>query len=167
MAGSSGTLGQGGMQTKITAARCAARAGANTIITAGTIPHILEKIAQQENVGTLLTANNAPLTARKQWLANQPKVGGSYFLDAGASLAIKQQGVSLLAVGIDKVEGDFQRGEVVSCLDTHGQEIARGLANYSAKESRLIQGKNSQHFEQILGYIDEAELIHRDNLALL
>lgn len=167
MAGDSGALGQGGMRTKITAAQRAARSGANTIIASGAEKDILQKIALGETVGTLLAANKEPMTARKQWLANQLKISGKLFLDAGAGKALQQSGVSLLAVGVTKVEGDFQRGEVVSCINHEGEEIARGLVNYNAKESLQIKGLSSDRFEEALGYIDEAELIHRDNLALL
>ena len=167
MAGDSGTLGQGGMQTKITAAQRAARSGATTIIASGSVENILQKIAQGENIGTVLTADNEPMTARKQWLANQLKISGKLFLDAGASKAVLQSGVSLLAVGVNKIEGEFQRGEVVSCFSDDGKEIARGLINYDAKESQKIKGETSEKFESILGYVDEAELIHRDNLVLL
>jgi len=167
MAGDGGALGQGGMRTKITAAQRAARSGANTIIAAGAEQNILHKIAQGETVGSLLTADSTPLPARKQWLANQLKISGTLTLDAGASKAILQSGVSLLAVGISKVAGDFQRGEVVSVVSDSGQEIARGLVNYNARESIKIMGKSSEKFENILGYVDEAELIHRDNLVLL
>jgi glutamate 5-kinase len=167
MAGDSGTLGQGGMRTKITAAQHAARSGATTIIASGSAENILQKIALGETVGTLLAADNEPMTARKQWLANQLKISGKLFLDAGASKAVQQSGVSLLAVGVTQVEGDFQRGEVVSCIDQDGVEIARGLVNYDSKESQKIKGETSEKFENILGYVDDAELIHRDNLALL
>ncbi len=167
MAGDSGSLGQGGMQTKITAAQRAARSGANTVIASGSIKNILQKISQGENVGSLLTADSEPMTARKQWLANQLNVSGKVTLDAGASKAVLQSGVSLLAVGVTKIEGEFQRGEVVSCYSDDGREIARGLINYDAKESRKIKGETSEEFETILGYVDEAELIHRDNLVLL
>lgn len=167
MAGDSGTLGQGGMRTKVTAAQRAARSGANTIIASGAEPNILQKVALGETVGTLLTADKEPISARKQWLANQLKISGKLHLDAGASNAVQQSGVSLLAVGVSKVEGNFQRGEVVSCINSEGTEIARGLVNYDSKESRLLKGETSEKFESILGYVDEAELIHRDNLVLL
>lgn len=167
MAGDGGALGQGGMRTKITAAQRAARSGANTIIAPGAEENILQKIAQGKNIGTLLSADNEPISARKQWLANQLKISGKLYLDTGASKVIQQSGVSLLAVGVSKVEGDFQRGEVVSCISNEGSEIARGLVNYDANESQKIKGKTSEKFESILGYVDEAELIHRDNLVLL
>ena len=167
MAGEGGALGQGGMRTKITAAQRAARSGTNTIIASGTEENILQKIAHSEAVGTLLAADNEPISARKQWLANQLKISGKLYLDAGASKAIQQSGVSLLAVGVRKVEGNFQRGEVVSCINSEGSEIARGLVNYDASESQKIKGETSEKFEIILGYVDEAEMIHRDNLVLL
>ena len=167
MAGDGGALGQGGMRTKVTAAQRAARSGANTIIAAGSEPDILHKIARGETVGTLLTADREPMSARKQWMANQLKISGRLHLDAGASLAVQKSGVSLLAVGVSKVEGNFQRGEVVSCISSDGNEIARGLVNYDSKESRQLQGMTSEKFESILGYVDESELIHRDNLVLL
>jgi len=167
MAGDSGTLGQGGMRTKITAAQRAARSGATTIIASGSVENILQKIALGETVGTLLAADNEPMSARKQWLANQLKISGKLFLDAGASNAVQKSGVSLLAVGVSDVEGNFQRGEVVSVINDQGKEIARGLVNYDSKESRQLKGETSEKFESILGYVDEAELIHRDNLALL
>jgi len=167
MAGDGGALGQGGMRTKVTAAQRAARSGANTIIASGAEPDILHKIARGETVGTLLTADKEPMSARKQWMANQLKISGRLHLDAGASQAVQKSGVSLLAVGVSKVEGNFQRGEVVSCISSEGIEIARGLVNYDSKESRQLQGMTSEKFESILGYVDESELIHRDNLVLL
>jgi glutamate 5-kinase len=167
MAGEGGALGQGGMRTKITAAQRAARSGANTIIASGSEENILQKIAESKTVGTLLAADNEPISARKQWLANQLKISGKLYLDAGASKVIQQSGVSLLAVGVRKVEGSFQRGEVVSCISSEGSEIARGLVNYGSNESQKIKGETSEKFESILGYVDEAELIHRDNLVLL
>jgi glutamate 5-kinase len=167
MAGDGGALGQGGMRTKVTAAQKAARSGADTVIAYGAEADILLKIARGETIGTLLTADNEPMSARKQWLANQLKISGRLHLDAGASRAVLQSGVSLLAVGVSRVEGNFQRGEVVSCISSEGTEIARGLVNYDSKESRLLKGETSEKFESILGYVDEAELIHRDNLVLL
>ncbi len=167
MAGGGGALGQGGMRTKITAAQRAARSGATTIIASGAKENVLQRIAAGETIGTMLTADAAPMAARKQWLANQLKISGKLFLDEGASNALLKSGVSLLAVGVTKVEGRFQRGEVVSCFSFDGREIARGLVNYSAKESELIKGQKTEKLESILDYIDEEELIHRDNLVLL
>ncbi len=167
MAGGGGALGQGGMRTKITAAQRATRSGATTIIAAGAEENILQRIAEGETIGTMLTADTEPMAARKQWLANQLKISGKLFLDEGASTALLKSGVSLLAVGVIKVEGSFQRGEVVSCISNSGNEIARGLVNYDAKETQKIKGQHTEKLESILGYIDEEELIHRDNLVLL
>lgn len=167
VAGTGGTLGRGGMRTKITAAQRAARSGASTLITSGAIENVLVKIAQGEQPGTLLHADTGALAARKQWLANQLNPRGQLTLDAGASKAVSEQGVSLLSIGVVAVSGDFERGDLVSCIDSKGQEIARGLVNYDALEANRIQGLPSEHIEETLGYVDEPELIHRDNLVLL
>lgn len=165
VAGDGGHLGCGGMRTKIIAAQRAARSGASTLIASGTEKDVLLRISDNETLGTLLTADYSPITTRKQWLANQLKVQGSLILDAGACSALSKN--SLLAVGVTKVSGQFQRGDVVSCLDADGAEIARGLVNYKASEVDCIKGKASGEIENLLGYIDEPELIHRDNLVLL
>lgn len=167
MAGDGGALGRGGMRTKVRAAQRAARAGADTLIAAGSEPDVLLRIARGENIGSLLLAGAEPITARKQWLANQLKLSGTLQLDAGASQALLRSGVSLLAVGVSAVSGDFKRGELVSCINAEGQEIARGLVNYSATEADRIKGLVSDKIEATLGYIDEPELIHRDNLVLV
>ena len=167
MAGAGGSIGRGGMRTKVIAAQCAARSGASSLIVSGAQRDVLLRIAQGEALGTLLTSETAPLAARKQWLANQLQVRGSLQLDAGAVGALAKSGVSLLAVGVTRVSGDFQRGELVSCLDPDGREIARGLINYEAAEADRIKGLSSEKIEAVLGYVDEPELIHRDNLVLL
>jgi glutamate 5-kinase len=118
-------------------------------------------------VGSLLLADTPPLVARKQWIASQLQTRGRLHLDAGASRVIRSQGRSLLPVGVTAVEGDFERGELVSCLSDTGEEIARGLANYSAEEARRIIGHASDAIESLLGYVDEPELVHRDNLIVL
>jgi len=160
-------LAKGGMLTKVQAARRAARSGAHTVIASGAEPDVLVRLAQGERVGTLLTARTVPLAARKQWLADHLSVTGQLGLDAGAAKALARDGKSLLPVGVVSVSGEFQRGEVVACLDADGREIARGLVNYSAEETRRIMRRPSAEIEKILGYMDEPELIHRDNLVLL
>jgi glutamate 5-kinase len=118
-------------------------------------------------VGSYLYANIEPIVARKRWLAGQLQVKGSVVLDVGAVNALKTSGKSLLAVGIKSVAGSFSRGELVSCMDEKGREVARGLVNYKAEEVELIKGRSSSQFENILGYADDDELIHRDNLVLI
>lgn len=165
MAGAGGHLGCGGMRTKITAARRAARSGAATLIASGASEDVLLRVARSENIGTLLSPDNSPVAARKQWLANQLSARGTLELDAGACRALCRS--SLLAVGVTAVTGEFQRGDVVTCLDSEGNEIARGLINYDSDEVARIMGHASSEIETLLGYIDEPELIHRDNLVLL
>ena len=167
MAGTGGTLGRGGMRTKITAAQRAARSGAATLIASGRAENVLLEIAKGTELGTLLSPKTEKLAARKQWLAGHLIVRGSLQLDAGASKALSDSGVSLLAVGVTRVNGNFNRGDIVSCLSPAGEEVARGLVNYSADEARKIMGRASNEIENVLGYVDEPELIHRDNLVLL
>jgi len=168
MAGATGgSLGRGGMSTKVRAARLAARSGTTTVIAGGREPDVLRRLAQGESVGTLLRAAQEPEAARKRWLAGQLQVKGRLVLDEGAVRVLRQSGSSLLAVGVRQVDGLFRRGELVSCSDEQGREIARGLVNYSAGEARRIIGRPSSEIEQILGYVDEKELIHRDNLVLV
>jgi len=168
MAGGAGSaLARGGMITKVLAAKRAARSGAHTVIASGREPEVLVRLAQGERLGTLLLAQTTPLAARKQWLADHVTVGGTLALDAGAARALLREGKSLLPIGVSAVSGDFERGAVVACLGPEGREIARGLANYSAAEARLILRKPSSEIESILGYVDGPELIHRDNLVLL
>ena len=161
------STGRGGMHTKILAARIAARSGASTIIASGKTPEILARIAGGDPCGSLLLPDAEPLVARKQWIANQLYTRGELVLDDGACAVISNSGKSLLAIGVEGVKGDFDRGEVVSCTNRNGQEIARGLANYSADEARKLQGRLSTEIEAVLGYVDEPELIHRDNLVVL
>ena len=168
MAGGVGSsLARGGMITKVLAAKRAARSGAHTVIAAGREPDVLVRLAQGESIGTLLLAQTTPLAARKQWLADHITVAGRLTVDAGAARALQRDGKSLLPVGVTAVSGEFERGAVVACLEPGGREIARGLVNYSAAEARLIMRKASSEIEAALGYVDEPELIHRDNLVLL
>jgi len=166
-AGEGGALGRGGMLTKLKAASMAAKSGVNTVIASGLVPDVLEQIANGELCGTLLCSNQKALTARKQWLAGQSQISGTLKIDQGAADMLSQQGKSLLAVGVVEVDGDFKRGEIVACVDPQGKEIARGLVNYGASETHKIIGQHSDKFEQLLGYVDSAELIHRDDLVLL
>ncbi|HSS69386.1 MAG TPA: glutamate 5-kinase [Casimicrobiaceae bacterium] len=168
MAGGSGTqVGSGGMLTKVLAAKRAARSGASTVIASGREANVLTRLAAGETIGTELVAEASSLAARKQWLADHVRLAGRLTLDAGAVRALTRDGKSLLPIGVVACSGTFERGEVVACCDSEGREIARGLVNYSAAETQRIVRKPSSEIAQLLGYIDEPELIHRNNLVLL
>lgn len=167
LVGEVGTWGRGGMLTKLRAAETAAKSGTPTIIASGMEPDVLTRIVSGAEVGTLLTPEFGQVVARKQWLAGQSRVSGVLTLDMGAVRVIREGGKSLLAVGVKAVDGSFRRGEIVLCQDTEGNEVARGLVNYSADETRTIMGHASNKIESLLGYIDDEELIHRDNLILV
>jgi glutamate 5-kinase len=164
--GAGGSLGRGGMLTKVRAARLAGRSGSATVIAAGREERILLRLAEGEELGTLFVPDQEPIAARKQWLAGHLQVRGTLTLDAGAVRVLRDAGKSLLPVGVKGVSGAFLRGEMVSCVDEAGNEVARGLVNYSAQDSRRIQGQPSSRIEELLGYVGEPELIHRDNLIL-
>lgn len=162
-----GALGRGGMATKVRAAQRAARSGAATLIAAGSEPDVLTRLASGEDVGTVFLPDQPPLLARKQWLASQLHVAGRLHIDAGAARVLREQGRSLLPVGVKAVDGVFQRGDLVAVLAPDGAEVARGLVNYGADDARKIQGQPSHALPALLGYEDEPELIHRDNLVLI
>lgn len=167
LAGGAGSaIAKGGMLTKVLAAKRAARSGAQTVIASGHERDVLVRLAAGEAIGTLLLVQTTPLAARKQWLADHLQVAGRLDIDAGAAKALRSGGKSLLPIGVKSVAGEFERGAIVACISPEGAEIARGLVNYSAQESRRIAGRASNEIEPILGYIDEPELIHRDNLVL-
>jgi glutamate 5-kinase len=168
MAGDAGTaIGRGGMLTKVLAAKRAARSGASTVIASGREIGVLTRLAAGEAIGTTLVADTTSLAARKQWLADHVRLAGTLTLDAGAVRALARDGKSLLPIGVVAVNGTFERGEVVGCIAPDGSEIARGLINYGSQETARILRKPSSEIESILGYVDEPELIHRDNLVLL
>ena len=168
MAGGAGSAhGRGGMLTKILAAKRAARSGASTVIACGREEHVLTRLAAGDAVGTMLIAPPEALGARKQWLADHVQLAGKLVLDAGAVNALASGGKSLLPIGVVAVDGTFERGEVVGCFAPDGREVARGLVNYSSQETARILRKPSSEIETILGYVDEAELIHRDNMVHL
>ncbi|WP_299944348.1 glutamate 5-kinase [uncultured Microbulbifer sp.] len=160
-------LGRGGMATKVRAAQLAARSGACTVIAGGAREAVITRVCAGERLGTLLLPEADPLTARKRWLAGQLQVRGGVVLDKGAERALLERGRSLLAVGVTGIEGRFRRGDLVSCRNTAGREVARGLVNYDSSESLRIVGQPSEKFIDLLGYRDDDELIHRDNLILL
>lgn len=168
MAGGTGSeLGRGGMLTKVLAAKRAARGGVHTVIASGREPRVLLRLVDGEPIGSFLHADQSPLGARKQWLADNLIVRGRLHLDAGAVQALRNDGKSLLPIGVHALDGSFDRGAVVSCISPEGKEIARGLINYSAADAQRILGTPSHAIEGRLGYVDEHELIHRDNLIVL
>jgi len=160
-----GSLGRGGMATKLLAARRAARSGAATVILSGKEPENLRHLASGVGIGTLLWPDNEPMSARQQWLIGH-QAKGRIILDDGAVSVIRQQGRSVLPIGVKLVEGQFVRGELVVCCDSAGKEVARGLVNYNFDEASRLMGHTSSEIEQLLGYVDEPELIHRDNLVV-
>jgi glutamate 5-kinase len=167
MAGGAGSsLGRGGMITKILAAKRAAGSGASTVIAWGREPDALVRLSQGEAIGTLLVAPTQKTQARKQWMADHLQLRGAVTVDDGAVVKLRDEGKSLLPIGMLQVEGDFSRGDVIAVKDHTGQEIARGLANYASAEARLLCRKPSSEFEKLLGYAAEAEMLHRDNLVL-
>ncbi len=167
MAGGVGSMiGSGGMITKILAAKRAAGSGASTVIAWGRETDALIRLSRGESIGTLLVATTAKTQARKQWIADHLKLRGTAIVDAGAALKLREEGKSLLPIGMVRVEGEFSRGDVIAVREEGGAEFARGLANYSSAEARLLCRKPSSEFEKLLGYAAEPEMLHRDNLVL-
>jgi glutamate 5-kinase len=167
MAGGTGTgISKGGMLTKILAARRAATTGIHTVIASGHEVDVLQRLLSGESIGTLLHAPETSLAKRKSWMRDHLQLRGRVTLDAGAARALTQGGRSLLPIGVIAVNGEFERGEVIACIDESGKELARGLANYSSSETQRIMRKPSSEIEAVLGYVDDDELIHRDNLVL-
>jgi glutamate 5-kinase len=168
MAGGAGSsLGRGGMLTKILAAKRAAHSGANTVIASGREADVLTRLSSGEMIGTQLIARTARMAARKQWMADHLQVRGHVIIDNGAVQKLTADGKSLLPIGVVDVKGAFDRGEVIACVNDQGQEVARGITNYSSSEARLIHRRPSGEIESVLGYMLEPELIHRDNLVLV
>jgi len=165
--GSVSGLGRGGMATKVDAAVLASRSGAYTVVANGRELKVIERVFQGEALGTLFLPEQEPIAARKQWLAGHLQMKGTLVLDSGAVKVLKESGSSLLAVGVLAVEGGFERGEMVVCVDEQGGRVACGLVNYSAIAASKIRGQSSSRIEEILGFVDEPELIDRDNLVVL
>jgi glutamate 5-kinase len=167
MAGGAGSsIGKGGMITKILAAKRAAKSGASTVIAWGRESDVLVRLASGEAIGTALIAPTQKMAARKQWMADHLQMRGAVVVDDGANTKLRDGGKSLLPIGVVEVTGEFHRGDVIAVRSLAGVEIARGLANYSSSEARLIARKPSSEFERLLGFTGEPEMIHRDNLVL-
>ena len=168
MAGGAGSsIGRGGMLTKILAAKRAATSGAHTVIAWGREKDVLTRLGNGEAIGTLLTAQTAQLTARKQWMADHLQTAGRVVLDAGAVQKLTAEGKSLLPIGVTEVSGEFGRGDVITCTDAAGRSIARGISNYASSDARRIMRHASGEIAAILGFVEEPELIHRDNMVLV
>ncbi|MFA4912635.1 MAG: glutamate 5-kinase [Burkholderiaceae bacterium] len=167
MAGGAGsTVGTGGMLTKVLAAKRASRSGAHTVIASGRERNVLIRLSQGECIGSELRASMPVWSARKQWLGDHLRLRGKVMLDAGAVRALLSEGKSLLPIGVTRVEGDFERGDVVACMDESGQECARGLVNYSSADARRIVRTPSHRIADILGSMTAPELVHRDNMVV-
>ena len=168
MAGGAGyNIGRGGMLTKILAAKRAAGSGTSTVIAWGRETDVLLRLAAGEAIGTALHASTPKLAARKQWMVDHLQLRGAVRVDAGAVAKLRDEGKSLLPIGVHEVQGEFVRGDVIAVQTLAGAEIARGLANYSSAEARLIARKPSAQIEALLGYANEPELVHRTNLVLM
>jgi glutamate 5-kinase len=168
MAGGAGSgIGRGGMLTKVLAAKRAATSGAHTVIAWGREDKVLTRLAAGEAIGTQLTAQTAQLTARKQWMADHLQTAGKVVLDAGAVQKLSAEGKSLLPIGVIALHGEFGRGDVITCVAEDGRAIARGITNYTSSETRRIMRRPSSEILSILGFVEEPELIHRDNMVLL
>ena len=167
MAGGAGSsIGRGGMITKILAAKRAAGSGASTVVAWGREPDVLIRLKNGESIGTLLVAPTQKTRARKQWIADHLQMRGAVWVDAGAASKVREEGKSLLPIGMFQVDGEFSRGDVIAIRDKQGVEIARGLANYASAEARLMCRKPSSEIEALLGYVAEPEMLHRDNMVL-
>ena len=167
MAGGAGSaIGKGGMITKVLAAKRAAASGASTVVCSGREPEVLVRLMQGEAVGTRFIAQTPRLAARKKWMADHLQLRGAVVLDAGAVKALLSSGSSLLPIGVTEVRGEFERGELVAILGPDGRELARGLVNYASNDARRVMRQPSNRIESILGFIEEPELVHRDNLIL-
>ncbi|MDI1258234.1 glutamate 5-kinase [Aquabacterium sp.] len=168
MAGGAGSsIGRGGMITKVLAAKRAAGSGANTVVAWGRETDVLVRLSQGESIGTLFVATTAKVAARKQWMADHLQLRGAVVIDDGAVLKLRDEGKSLLPIGMTEVVGEFHRGDVIAVRNAQGQDVARGLANYASSEARRIARKPSSEFEALLGFTGEPEMIHRDNLVLV
>lgn len=164
--GTGSSIARGGMITKVRAAQRAARGGASTVVASGRLDGVLRRLAEGEALGTQFIADLPRLAARKQWMADHLQLRGSVTVDAGAARALCAEGRSLLPIGVTEVQGDYERGEVIAIRSAEGVELGRGLSNYSSADTRRIMRRASSEIEAILGYIEEPELIHRDDLVL-
>lgn len=167
LSSSGGAWGRGGIYSKVEAAKQASKSGTTTIIANGRTSNVLVRIMAGEELGTILYPSDKPLNAKKLWILSQSKISGSLIIDNGAVTSISSKNRSLLPVGIIDSIGDYQKGDIVSCVDLLGNEVARGLVMYHAKEVKMIAGKSSGIIKEILNYEGRKEVIHKDNLVIL
>jgi glutamate 5-kinase len=165
--GAGSSIGKGGMLTKVLAAKRAAGSGCSTVVAWGREPKVLERLVKGESIGTLFVADQPKLHARKQWMADHLQFRGKVTIDLGAEQKLKTAGASLLPVGMARVDGEFSRGAVIAIQNMDGIEMARGIANYSSAEARIMCKRASSEFEHLLGYLAEPEMVHRDNMVLI
>jgi len=165
--GTKSEIGTGGMTTKILAARRAALRGTHTIIASGKRDNILVDLSNNENIGTFLQSREVKLVARKKWLDDNLKSNGKIFIDYAAEKVLTHEGKSLLVAGVTKVTGNFDRGEVIQCVNESGDEVLKGLVNYNSEEVKKIIGLSSDKIESVLGYVNESSLIHRNNMIII
>jgi len=164
---SNSALGRGGMITKISAAKKAAKSNTQTIICNGTKKNILIKILnKEENIGTVIFNKESAVGSKKQWIANSLKVKGKIFIDAGAKKVLKKSGKSLLPIGIKSIEGNFQKGDMLIICSSTKIEIARGLTNYDSKQLKKIIGKSTSEIKKEFGVFDSEVVIHTDNMII-
>lgn len=167
LSGETGSLrGTGGMYTKIQAGKIAVNSGVTMLIASGSRDGVLREILNGLNIGTIFISKENRLQIRKRWLAFGARIHGSVIVDAGCEQALAA-GSSLLAAGIKQVEGQFEQGKTIRILSLAGREIARGLANYNAEETRRIMGLHTNEIAEVLGHKPYDEVIHRDNMTLL
>jgi glutamate 5-kinase len=167
LAGGTGTrLGTGGMYTKIEAAHIAMRAGVTTVIASGTEPDVLARLVTGERIGTRFHTATNLLESKKRWLLTD-KPHGTLTVDAGAMRVLIERKASLLPVGITRIEGEFERGEMVMIVGPLGEKIAHGLSNYPANDLRQLCGVKSDRILEVLGYTYGDTIIHRDNMVML
>lgn len=168
LAGDAGSpYGVGGMITKIEAAKLATASGVTVAIANGTRPNILEEIVQGQGVGTIFLPRTSKIESKKRWMLSGLASKGKLIIDDGAVTALKIEGRSLLPAGIVKVEGDFDRGDVVNILDINGNHIGSGITNYKASDVDKIKGLHSEEIPRLLGYEYGDEVIHRNNMVLI
>ena len=166
MAGGGGKFGRGGMLTKVRAARLAAKSGCPTLIASGDSDAVLSRLMAGEMLGTLFITDDDRITAHQQWLAAHLQTAGRLVIDDGAIQAIKDNHRSLLPVGVKAVEGHFERGDVVECVDTQGHRIAVGRVNFSSRSADIVKGLASDKVHQVLGEARSLEMIHRNHMAI-